>query len=273
MLRTRIVTALFIAPLAFALIFAAGAGTFGLVLTALLLIGSWEFKKLGGMAHGVSGWLMMGVQAVLFFLLYRYSESLFLHPSAFLTMGCLVWLLMFVRLIVFRPDAAVDFHYRMVSFVSSLGTLTIAWLSLYWLRNEAAGSWWVLLLLLVIWATDIGAYFAGRTFGKRKLAARISPAKTIAGFFGGLLSAVLVSLLAVHFIPQIELGPGQLIPLVLMTSLVSVGGDLFISLHKRISGCKDAGGLFPGHGGVLDRIDSLLAGAPFFALGKHFLSL
>ena len=273
MLKTRIITALFIAPLAFTLIFAAGVEMFGLVLAALLLIGSWEFRKLGGMERGIPGWLMMGVQALIFFLLFKYSNSLFLHTRAFLTMGCLVWLLMFVRLIVFRPGAAVDFQYRIVSFVSSLATLTIAWLSLYWLRNEAGGSWWILLLLLVIWASDIGAYFTGRIFGKRALAARISPAKTIAGFFGGLLSAVLVSLLALRFIAPIELSPGQLIPIVLVTSLVSVGGDLFISLHKRITGYKDAGGLFPGHGGVLDRFDSLLAGAPFFALGKHFLGL
>ena len=271
MLKTRIITALFVAPLAFALIFATNAESFALLVAALLLIGSWEFKKLGAMERGFAGWLMVLVQVVLFYLLFRYSDSLFQHARALLSVGCLVWMLMFIRLIVFQPDTPVDFQYRIVSFVSSLAALTIAWLALYWLRNETAGPWWILLLLLVIWATDIGAYFSGRNFGKRTLAARISPDKTMAGFFGGLLSAVLVSLLAVHFIAQIELGPGQLIAIVLITSLASVGGDLFISLHKRITGHKESGGIFPGHGGVLDRFDSLLAGAPFFALGKHFL--
>ncbi len=273
MLKTRIITALFIAPLAFALIFATNAESFGLLVAALLLIGSWEFKKLCAMERGIAGWMMILVQAMLFYLLFKYSDKLFLHARALLSVGCLVWMVMFVRLIVFRPDIPVDFQYRIISFVSSLAALTFAWLALYWLRNEAEGRWWILLLLLVIWATDIGAYITGRIFGKRPLAARISPAKTVAGFFGGLASAVLISLIAIQFIVQIEISPGQLIPIVLMTSLVSVGGDLFISLHKRISGHKDAGGAFPGHGGVLDRFDSLRAGAPFFALAKHFIGL
>ena len=122
-------------------------------------------------------------------------------------------------------------------------------------------------MLLIVWAADTGAYFAGRTFGKRKLAPHISPGKTIAGLFGGLITAPLVALLAVHLMPIAGIEPAILIPLVLVTALVSVGGDLLISLHKRTSGHKDSGKLLPGHGGILDRVDSLLAAAPFFALG------
>jgi phosphatidate cytidylyltransferase len=124
-----------------------------------------------------------------------------------------------------------------------------------------------LLLLLIVWSADTGAYFAGRTFGKRKLAPLISPGKTIAGLVGGLIAAPLIAFLAIRLMPIAGFEPGVLIPLVLVTVLVSVGGDLLISLHKRISGCKDSGKLLPGHGGILDRVDSLLAAAPFFALG------
>jgi len=129
------------------------------------------------------------------------------------------------------------------------------------------GSWLLLLLLLIVWAADTGAYFAGMTFGQRKLAPHISPGKTQAGFVGGLIAGPLVALLAVSLMPLTEIGPTRLILLSVITALASVGGDLVISLHKRTSGCKDSGSLLPGHGGVLDRLDSLLAAAPFFVLG------
>jgi len=125
----------------------------------------------------------------------------------------------------------------------------------------------ILLLLLIVWAADTGAYFAGRRFGNSKLAPQISPGKTRAGLYGGLLLAPLVALLAVHMMPIEKIEALPLILLSLVTALVSVGGDLLISMHKRTSGFKDSGNLLPGHGGVLDRLDSLLAAAPFFALG------
>ena len=180
---------------------------------------------------------------------------------------------MFVRLIVYRPDVPVDFQYRIVSFASSLAALTFSWIALFFLRGQTAGPWWILILLLIIWSADTGAYFAGRAYGKRKLAPLISPSKTMAGLWGGLLTAALVALLAVNFIPAIQAPAVKLIPLVLITAFISVFGDLFISLHKRRTGHKDSGGIFPGHGGVLDRFDSLFAGAPFFALGKLLLGL
>ena len=210
---------------------------------------------------------MVVVQAGLFYVLIKNSQEIIQHAPALLTAACLVWLLMFIRLLVYRPEQSLDFQYRIVSFASSLAALTFAWIAMYSLRVLAGGEWWILVLLLITWSADTGAYFAGRAFGKRKLAPRISPGKTVAGLVGGLLLAVLVSVSAVHFISAIDATAIQLIPLTLITALVSVAGDLFISLHKRKSGFKDSGGIFPGHGGVLDRLDSLLACAPFFALG------
>jgi len=271
LLETRVLTALVLLPLAFLLVFAASPTAFGAIMALLLLVGSWEFRKLGGLQGRLGGWLLLLAQAALFFLMFRHRDSLVQHGSALLTAACLLWLLMFLRLVVYRPGAAVDFQYRIVSFACALTVLAFAWLSLYWLRSGAQGSWWILVLLLIIWAADTGAYFSGRALGKRRLAASISPSKTIAGLVGGVLAAVLVGTAAVQFIPQIEAQPWLIAGVALVTALVSVGGDLFISLHKRVTGFKDSGALFPGHGGVLDRLDSLLAGAPFFAMGKLVL--
>ena len=121
-------------------------------------------------------------------------------------------------------------------------------------------------LLVVVWSADTFAYLAGRRFGKRKLAPSISPGKTIEGLAGGLIGAGLVALLAAIY--ALDLSPAQtLIWLLasLVAALFSVVGDLFESRLKRRAGVKDSGGLLPGHGGVLDRIDGLLAAAPVFA--------
>jgi phosphatidate cytidylyltransferase len=271
MLKTRVITAIVLAPLAFALIFMTEPAWFGLIFAVLLMIGSWEFRRLGGLDRGVVGWLMLLVQAVIFALLLSNSNVVHEHAHALLTAACLVWLLMFIRLVLYRPDAPMDFQYRIISFASSVAALTFTWIALYFLRGQAGGPWWILLLMLIIWSADTGAYFAGRAWGKKKLAPAISPSKTITGVFGGMLTAVAVSLLAVWLIPSIEAEIHKLIPLVLVTAVISVAGDLFISLHKRKSGHKDSGSIFPGHGGILDRFDSLLAGAPFFALGLLLL--
>ncbi|MFT5138633.1 MAG: phosphatidate cytidylyltransferase [Lysobacterales bacterium] len=273
MLKTRILTAAVLVPLAYLLIFMANEQWFAIVFAIFMVIGSWEFRRLGDMDRGIFGWLMILIQAVILFSMYKYSGVLISHAPALLTAACLIWLLLFVRLVVFRPGTTIDFQYRIVTFASSLATLSFAWMALYTIRAGEFGSWWILVLLLIIWSADTGAYFVGKAIGKRKLAPHISPSKTMAGFAGGLLLSVLVGVAAVHYIPEIDATMQQLVPLILITALVSVGGDLFVSLHKRKTGHKDSGNLFPGHGGVLDRFDSLLVGAPFFALGKLLLEL
>ena len=126
----------------------------------------------------------------------------------------------------------------------------------------------MLLLLFYIWAADIGAYFSGRRFGRKKLCPEVSPNKTFEGVYGGILLAQIVAILYVVFAVQ---GPKindffVVCFLALVVSLVSVLGDLFESVLKRMNNQKDSGSLLPGHGGLLDRIDSLTASAPMFLL-------
>ncbi len=149
-----------------------------------------------------------------------------------------------------------------------IGALILAgsgWLIIEF-KNIANGAWWILCFLVSVWAADIGAYFVGKRFGKTKLAPSISPGKTIEGLFGGLLLVVLV-LTPVLFSLFSGYVAALLLLSVILTALASVIGDLFESKMKRHVGLKDSSQILPGHGGILDRIDSLLSGAPFFSAG------
>ena len=267
MLKQRVLTALLLLPLAMAAIFALPAQWFPVLLALILLGGSWEYRRLSGLSGQASGYLLMLIQTVILALAYRYRGQWDNDILMLMSISCAAWLLMFVRLLLYRPDTCPDRSYRAVSFFTAILSISTGWFAISWIRLQPEGSWLILLLLLIVWAADTGAYFAGKTFGKKKLAAHISPGKTQAGLLGGLIAAPLLALLATNLMPVPHVEAVSLILLSLVTALVSVAGDLMISLHKRISGLKDSGNLLPGHGGILDRLDSLLAAAPFYALG------
>lgn len=272
MLKTRILTAVVALPLAWLLVFVAPVNVFMLVAALLLTVGVWEFHRLADLTRGWAITLMIAQLSLVLFLWGQWDAWAVLPFTPF-RLACLVWLLMFAQLCFYRPGQAPNAYYRARGALNALAVTTFGWMALAWLRAEVAGQWWLLTLLLIIWAADIGAYFTGRALGRRKLAPAISPGKTLAGLYGGLLAAAAVGALAAQFMPALAANWKVLAILGAGTALVSVGGDLFISMHKRTVGLKDSGRLFPGHGGVLDRLDSLLAGAPFFALGKLYAGL
>ncbi len=128
----------------------------------------------------------------------------------------------------------------------------------------------LLFVLIIVWVADIGAYFAGKRFGKVKLAPKISPGKTWEGVFGGLVAVAVLALIRARWL---EIDIAVLLPFCLAVAIISIVGDLTVSMFKRNAGVKDSGRLFPGHGGVLDRIDSVTAAAPLFALGISWVGL
>ena len=151
--------------------------------------------------------------------------------------------------------------------------LSAAWLSMVELKALESGDAWLLLILLIVWAADIGAYFSGKRWGRVKLAPHVSPGKTREGMYGGLV-AVGLTVLAFSWWNELTFSSVvYLMLLSLVVGLVSVMGDLFESLLKRHAGVKDSGTILPGHGGVLDRIDSILAAAPLYYLGLTFLPI
>jgi phosphatidate cytidylyltransferase len=137
------------------------------------------------------------------------------------------------------------------------------------LLSYPRGGLLVVVMVVVTATADIGAYFAGRAWGKHKLAPLVSPAKTWEGFWGGMLCCAALAVLLWYLLPvqQAHLGLPSVLAVTLLTALASVVGDLSVSMVKRKSGTKDSGTLLPGHGGVLDRLDSLCGAAPVFALG------
>jgi len=266
LLKTRILTAVVLAPAGIAMIFLAPAWVFSLVVILFMLIGTWEFRRLAGLRKS-QGLTLLALQSFIMALMFFYWPIVTGHAFTILVAGCVVWCLMFLRLAQYRADQSPVLSFQVTSFLSALAGITVCTFSLVWLRDQAYGEFLILLLLIIIWAADIGAYFSGRQFGRTKLAPVISPKKTWEGVIGGIVLAVIAALLLNHYIPGLGMAAGPVAILVMVTVLTSVGGDLFISIHKRTIKMKDCGKIFPGHGGVLDRFDSLLAGVAFFALG------
>ncbi len=131
-------------------------------------------------------------------------------------------------------------------------------------ENHYTGAWWLLYVMILVWGADSGAYMFGKLFGKHKLAPKVSPGKTWQGFIGGLLTAAIISWLFGRYAP-LNVVPTTLLACSVLAALASVLGDLTESMFKREAGIKDSGHLIPGHGGILDRIDSLTAAVPVFA--------
>jgi phosphatidate cytidylyltransferase len=280
MLLQRVITALLMAPLVFLLILLPPTGLFALMIVVVFLSALWEWSRLSGLRNHAVRAGLLAVALVLFGLLWWLRDSL-LWPLL-LVLGVGWWVLACVWLRFYAYGAAPTTENRNLKLLAGVFVLFPAWIAAVDLHGSsptghwwppAPGHWWMLLALLIVWAADIGAYFSGRFFGKRKLAPQISPGKTWAGVYGALVAGALVVaaggwLLGVH--------DARLLGLVLVglvTVAASIVGDLIESLMKRHGRVKDSGTLFPGHGGMLDRLDSVFAALPVFALGKWMLGL
>jgi phosphatidate cytidylyltransferase len=262
MLRQRVITALILAPLVLLAILAVPHVVTVAVLALLVLAGAWEWSAFTGFTRRSArvGYVTL-VFACLVVAWYVGADHGSLDPLLY---AALLWWLFALVWIAAAPGQVNG----PAAAVAGLLVLVPAWLAL--VRLHAAGPQLMLFLLLLVVAADIGAYFAGRRFGRHKLAPKVSPGKTWEGVGGGLLAAVIMAAVGVWWF---HMSVGPFLALCVMVVFASIVGDLTESLFKRHVGLKDSGSLLPGHGGVLDRVDSVTAAAPVFIIGLERLGL
>ncbi len=258
-MKQRIITALIALVVLLFVLFRAPQEVALGVIIAVMLAGAWEwsaFLELGNDALRLVYVVAIGALLAAVTLL-DIDITLVLQVALVWWLAALVWTFFFPT-----PIPAVV---RWLSGALVLVPLYLALIVLY-----QAGPELLLFALLIVWVADTGAFFAGKFLGRVKLAPEISPKKTWEGVIGGLVAVVLLTLLRTQWA---ETDLQVMIPFCLAVASLSIVGDLTVSMFKRTAGLKDSGSLFPGHGGVLDRIDSISAAAPLFALGVTWAGL
>jgi len=264
-LRKRIIAASILAAALLIIVLCLPPLVTEVVLTALVLTGAWEWSAFLRLQSFVSRAVYVGVIAALLptaWALTDNPQSL----NAFLTV-VVIWWIVALCWIMFAPRRVA----RWSAALAGALALVPAWLGLVrLLRDVAQGAEWVLFALILVWVADIGAYFFGRRFGRLRLAPEVSPGKTWEGVIGGVAASAIVAVLgSVWFhVPM-----GAFLLLCVAAVSFSVVGDLTESLLKRFAGVKDSGTLFPGHGGVMDRIDSVTGAVPVLFFGLTLLGV
>jgi phosphatidate cytidylyltransferase len=270
MLKKRFVTALILAMVLLTTLFWLPPLAFHLLMALVVALVAFEWAALAGW----SGLVRLGYVFVIVLggagLVFAPLGSLF-HLGLLVT-GVVLWVLLSLRVFLAAHVPNVLHHARFKRLLAPL-VLWPAWFALEYLHALPNGAWWVLGTLMVAWVADSAAFFTGRMFGRVKLAPHISPGKTVEGLLGGLLGVIVYALIAHGFEPFAQLPLWAWCALTLTVTLFSVIGDLHESLLKREAGVKDSGTLLPGHGGVFDRVDSLLAAAPIMAFGLFLLDV
>ena len=276
MLLYRILTVLVIAPLFFWVNLYASDAWFNLFWLALVALAAREW---GGLLHWPPRrqWkyaLINAGIAALGLLLLEYglggvakSRLLFYILAA----AALLWLFAVpYALYRYGRDQRLNLPDSLLAVAGSIMLLAFVWATVAIQRMIGGGG--LLGLFIIVWCSDIGAYFAGRRFGKRKLAEKISPKKTVEGFLGGFLAAMLAAVV-LSFCVKLPLSLCAFLPLTAVVVIYAAIGDLWESVLKRRAGIKDSSNILPGHGGILDRIDSWLSAMVLWAAGFLYANI
>lgn len=272
MLLQRILTALLLLPLALFIILGPGTPMFAAIVAIAFLASAWEWMRLSGLDN-MAARVAMLLALALVYAAAGWSRAPWLWAVMAL-LGVVWWGVASAWLRHFSFGAAPTPENRRLKLLAGVFVMVPAWAGLVLVhRTVPHGHWWTFLGLAIVWAADIGAYFSGRFFGKRKLAPQISPGKTWAGVYGAFVAAGLVVAIGGWLLGVHDARLAGLVVLAAITVAVSIVGDLVESLMKRHAQVKDSGHLFPGHGGLLDRLDSVFAAMPVFALGLWLLGV
>jgi phosphatidate cytidylyltransferase len=273
-LATRVATAAVLVPGVLVALFAlppAGWAAFVLVVVG---VGAVEWSKLAGMRMPARAAFVGGLVLAMLALLYAAPPLAGGWPDPVLVVACGVATLFWLG--VALPWVVKRWAPRSKVALALAGAVVLAGAFVALVELQARSPWLVLAAMAIVWIADTAAFFAGRAFGKRKLAPLVSPGKTWEGVYGGLAAVAVYAVALVPFARAAgyagDLGPLAVAAWIVLASslaMISVLGDLYESWMKRVAGVKDSGRILPGHGGVLDRVDALLAAMPPAALAAH----
>lgn len=265
MLYQRILTAIPLAAFAFWIIFFQETPVFFYFILFITLISGYEWAKLSGVNNILLRFIFAFIIAIATWLIQQFAADL-VHWIIYVAVMWWVSITYYLKIAI--PKSASS-NLKLDKLVVSILVLPAAALAMSHI-HENMGAEWLFYALSLVWLADIGAYFSGKKFGKTKLSPNISPGKTKEGLLGGIFVTVLYAILVSFYF---DLNEGETMLLVLLTvvvTFVSVTGDLYLSFLKREAGLKDSGNILPGHGGVLDRLDSALAAMPVFIVGFNW---
>jgi phosphatidate cytidylyltransferase len=272
MLKQRTITALVLAPLGVLLVLFSPTLALALI-TGVVVVGSmWEWTRLSGIDSRPARSAVAAIAVLALVPAWIWRDT----PFAWWIIGAGIawWCVAAFWLGHFAFGAAPTRENAAMKVMAGFLATVPAWLALVKLHGDPErGPGWALLALMLVWAADTAAYFTGKRYGRAKLAPQISPNKTLAGVYGAFVGAALLALAAGWILDRRGIALGAVVVLGLVTVAASIVGDLFESLVKRQASVKDSGTLFPGHGGLFDRFDSVFAALPVFALGKALLDL
>ena len=274
MLKQRVITAVMLVAGFLLLLFNTDPLWFSAAIIAVVLVAGWEWSNLTaiktalGKFFYLTALLLCLAGSALWLNLF---ESLDMSKGqTFALFASILWAIIFLWVQGY-PSSAILWSTKPVLAILGLLLLSATWLAIVLIIHQPQGQWLLLMAVGVVALADIGGYVAGNLFGKHKLAPVISPGKTWEGFFGGLVAQLLLIAVLIFIMP-ITVSLPVLALLIMPVSLYSVLGDLFESMLKRQQGVKDSSQILPGHGGVLDRIDGLMAALPLFILLYLLLS-
>ncbi len=267
MLYQRILTAIPLIAFVFWIIFFQSTAVFFNFILFIVLISGFEWAKLSGVN---SNSLRILFALIITGVTWAIPQYLADYVLWLIYISALWWFSIGYYLKFAKPKAA-NSELKADKLFIAFVVLPAAAFAMQKIHAMNQGAEWLFYALALVWVADTGAYFSGKKFGKNKLAPHISPGKTKEGLLGAVIATSLYTLVASFYFELNTERSALLVLLSVILTFISVSGDLYFSFLKREAGVKDSGNILPGHGGILDRIDSVLAAMPVFAVGYNWL--
>ncbi len=265
MLKQRLLTVAVIVPLLLLIIFLGNHAVFAVTVSVVSLIAAWEWGSLMKLT-ALKRLAYTGAVLAIF------AVSSFLPIMWIFYLAAIWWLLAIIYIALYPRWVQWWTVSKFTQAIIGMMVIIPSWWAFMYIYITPQGPYLIFLLLLIVSGADSGAYFTGRFCGKHALAPQISPKKTIEGLIGGVITAIIFAAIGLYFMPIVVANIWSFVAVIFITVIMSVLGDLFESMVKRMQGIKDSGKILPGHGGILDRIDSLTAAIPIYLLGLMYLA-